>query len=84
MIDPDLTAIVSGSAPRFQDIEIGEREPMVLVVVSQKCESRVLVNDLRFEDIAVPCEHLIEAARLVDDMGEFHRLYHRCLPLDHA
>ena len=84
MIDADLTAIIAGCSAGLQDIEIGEREPMVFVVVSEKRERWIFVNDLRFEDITLPCDHLIEAPGLIDHVGELHGLYHCCLPLEDA
>ena len=80
MIDANLAAVVAGRTTGFQDIEIGEREPMVLVIISEKCQSGVLVNYVRFENIAVSCNHLNEAPGLVDDVRELHRLHHCCLP----
>jgi hypothetical protein len=57
--------------PRRSDhVEVDEREPVVLVVVGQERERRVLVLDLGVEDRLVPAHHGLEAARAVDDMNE--------------
>jgi len=44
---------------------------VVLVVVGHEGQRRILVDHPRLEDIPLPGDHLIEATRLVDDVGEF-------------
>ena len=81
MIDAYLSPIVARGAARFQDVEIGESEPVMLIIVGEERESWIFVNDLGLENIAVLGNHLIETPRHVDDMRELDRLYHWPLPL---
>jgi hypothetical protein len=81
VIDADLTSVIGGGATRLEDIEIGEREPMVLIIVGEKGEGRVFVHHLGLKDVAVPGNHLIKAPRLIDDVRKLHGLYHCRLPL---
>jgi len=66
----DDAAPVVGRTARHEDVEVGEREAVVLVVVSQEREGRVLVLHLGVEHRLVPAHHLLEAARAVDDVDE--------------
>ena len=81
MVHADLAPVVARRAAGFQDIEVGEGEPVMLVVVGQERQGRILVYDFRFEDVAVPRDHLIEAPRHIDDVRELDRLDHARSPI---
>src|SRR5207342_1907550 len=76
VVHANLASVVARFAAGFQDVEVGESEPMVLVVIGEEGESRIFVDHLRFEDVAIPRKHLIEAPGHVDDVSELHRLHH--------
>jgi hypothetical protein len=82
MVDADLAAGIERRAARFEDVEVGERESMMLVVVSKERQRRIFIHDFGFEHVAIPGDHLLISPRHVDDVGELDRLDHcLCLPL---
>jgi hypothetical protein len=70
VIDADHSPAIRLCASGLQDVQVGEREPMVLVIVSQESERGVLVLHFGVEDQPVPAEHLLEAPGAVDDVDE--------------
>ena len=72
-----IMSAVLGS-PR-EGSEVCERDAMVLVVVGDETEVRVLVDDARAEHGAVPVAHRRDLVRLQHDVGELagrhRRLY---------
>src|SRR6476620_9166419 len=80
MVHPDLATIVRRFSARSQHVEIRERKSMMLVIVGKKRERGILVDDLRFEYVAIPRNHLLVPSRHVDDVSELDRLHHVDLP----
>src|SRR5262245_11902515 len=73
MLDADQTTAISLSSLRLQDIQIQESEAMVLPVVGQEGERRILILNLGVKHYLVPAYHLLEATGAVNDVNEFHR-----------
>lgn len=73
VVNPDSALPVRFSSIRLEQLQIGERKAMVLIVVRQKRESRVLKLDLGTKDGLIPLQHFVKTARAVDHVREFDR-----------
>ena len=79
MVDARLARLALHGAVGRQT-QVDEGEAVVLVIVGQESEPGVPVLDARLEDAGIPVDHLLEAVRVVNDMGEFTGCDHFCLP----
>jgi len=70
VVDPDHAMPVHFGAPGLKDVQIGECETVVLVVVGQEGQCGVSMLDFCVEDRPIPAQHSLEAARAVDDVNE--------------
>jgi hypothetical protein len=70
VVDTYSSPVIRTAAARIDQIHVHEGEPMVLVVIREERDCRVLVLDLGPEHRLVPGEHLLEATSAVDDMHE--------------
>ena len=73
MVDADQAAPVALARRRPDRGHVDQRHPVMLVVIGQEGEHRVLVLDLAVEHGLVPGDHLVEAARAIDHMDEARR-----------
>jgi len=69
VVDADDPAPVLGRV-RMDDRHVDHRDPMVLVVIGEEGEHRVLIAHLGVEHRLIPLDHLLEAAGAVNHMDE--------------
>jgi hypothetical protein len=60
--------------------QICESETMMLVIIGEKSERRILIGHCRLEDRSVPVNHFLKPPRAVNNVREFRRLCHIQLP----
>ena len=70
MIDTNFGVGVLLDTVRIKDIHVAEREPMMLVIVGQKSEGRVLILQSCLEDLLVPVDHFVTSSRHVNHVGQ--------------
>jgi hypothetical protein len=70
MVDTYQALYVGFRAVRLQHRQVGEREPVVFVIIGQKSQCRILMLDPGIEYHPIPLEHLLEAAGPIDNMNE--------------
>src|SRR5262249_54010213 len=79
VIDADVGALARRRAGGLQRGEVHEGDAMMLLVVREEGQDGILVAHVRLEAASVPVDHLVEAARAIDDVGKFRRSCHEVL-----
>jgi len=71
VIDPDETLLIGFDVAGHEQGKIGKCESMMLIVICQKCQHRVLVLNLGIKYRLVPLNHPLKATSPIDNMSEF-------------
>jgi hypothetical protein len=70
VIDADDPAPIDLRPIRLDRRHVGQRDPMVFVVIGEKGQHRILVSHLGVEHRLVPLDHLLEAPGAVNHMNK--------------